>query len=102
MERLNQPVIVETNALEPVSTFVAPAGNTIAEILHLAKVPEATWGHVVIVMNGIEVARDQWERVEPRDEDILGIHVIPLGGEGGKGPVREPPRAEHPLQPDQA
>ena len=88
MERLNQPVIVETNALEPVSTFVAPAGNTIAEILHLAKVPEATWGHVVIVMNGIEVARDQWERVEPRDDDILGIHVIPLGGDGAKGILR--------------
>ena len=88
MERLKQPVIIEANALEPVSTFFVPPNNTITEILHLAKVPEGTWGHVVIIMNGIEVPRDQWSRVEPREEDILGIHVIPLGSDGAKGILR--------------
>jgi len=88
MERLNQPVIVEANALEPVLTFLAPPGNTIAEILLLANVPKSAWGHVVIIMNGVEIKRDQWEVIEPREDDILGVHVIPLGGEGGKGILR--------------
>jgi hypothetical protein len=88
MERLNHPVIIESNALEPVTTFYVEPNNTIGEILELAKIPKAIYPNVVVIMNGIEVTRDQWDFVEPRDEDIIGLHVIPLGGDGAKGILR--------------
>ena len=88
MEQLNHPVIVESNALEPVTTFYVPPGNTIGEILELAKIPKSLYPYVVVIMNGIEVRQDQWDFIEPRDEDILGLHVIPLGGDGAKGILR--------------
>ena len=88
MERLNHPVIVESNALEPVATFYVPPGNTISEIIELAKIPKNLYPYVVVIMNGIEVRQDQWDFIEPRDEDILGLHVIPLGGDGAKGILR--------------
>lgn len=82
MERVNQAVVLERNVLEPVQQFVVDPGYTIKEILELATIPEPVWNNVVVTMNGVEVARDQWDRVEPREEDVLGIHVIPLGGDG--------------------
>ena len=88
MERLNQPVIFEANALEPVTTFFVPAGNTISEILELAEIPKNLYPFVVVIMNGVEVPKDQWSRVEPRFDDIIGLHVIPLGGDGAKGILR--------------
>ena len=88
MDRMNTPVVFERNVLEPVQQFTAPPGLTITEILHLAKVPEPIFNNVMIVMNGVEVARDQWCRVEPREDDVLAIHVIPLGGSDGKSILR--------------
>ena len=88
MERLNHPVIVESNALEPVITFYVEPNNTIGEILELAKIPKSIYPNVVVIMNGIEVAPDQWDFIEPRDEDIIGLHVIPLGSDGAKGILR--------------
>ena len=89
MERLNnQPVIIEQNALEPVTTFYVEQGNTISEILAIAKIPEAIYPNVVIIMNGIEISQEQWSIIEPRDDDILGLHIIPLGGDGAKGILR--------------
>ena len=88
MERLNQPVIFEANALEPVTTFFVPAGNTISEILELAEIPKNLYPFVVVIMNGVEVPKDQWARVEPRFDDVIGLHVIPLGGDGAKGILR--------------
>ena len=88
MEHLNHPVIVESNALEPVVTFYVPPNNTISEILELAKIPKAIYPNVVVIINGIEVAQDQWDFMEPREEDIIGLHVIPLGGDGAKGILR--------------
>lgn len=87
MERVNQPAVIERNILEPVQTFEVAPGFTIAEILEQAAIPEPLWNNVVVTMNGITVERDQWLRVEPREEDILGIHVIPLGGDD-KGILR--------------
>ena len=88
MERLNQPIIFEANALEPVATFDVPAGNTISEIIALTTLPQNLYPFIVVIMNGIEVPRDQWERVEPRIDDIIGIHAIPMGGDGAKGILR--------------
>lgn len=88
MERLNTPVIIEANALEPVVTFYVPPNNTISEILELAKIPTHLYPYVVVIMNGIEVKQDQWDFIEPREEDIIGLHVIPLGGDGAKGILR--------------
>ena len=88
MERLNHPIVFEANALEPVTTFVVPAGNTIAEIIALTNTPPALYQFLVVMMNGVEVPQDQWERVEPRMDDIIGLHVIPMGGDGAKGILR--------------
>jgi hypothetical protein len=89
MERLNdQPVIIEQNTFEPVTTFYVEQGKTISEILTIAKIPEAIYPNVVIIMNGIEVSPEQWSIIEPRDEDILGLHIVPLGGDGAKGILR--------------
>ena len=88
MERLNHPIVFEANALEPVTTFVVPAGNTIAEIIALTNTPPALHQFLVVMMNGVEVPQDQWERVEPRMDDIIGLHVIPMGGDGAKGILR--------------
>ena len=82
MGEVNQPVVIERNILEPVQQFVVDPGYTIAEILRLATIPEPVWYNVLVTINGVQVERDQWERVEPREDDILGIHVIPLGGDG--------------------
>ena len=82
MERLNQPVVIERNILEPVQQFVVEPGNTIAEILELATIPVPIWCNLVVTMNGVLVSRDQFEIIEPRLDDVLSIHVIPLGGDG--------------------
>ena len=56
--------------------------------LKLANIPTTLYPYVVVTLNGTSVNQDQWHFIEPREEDIIGIHVIPMGGDGAKGLLR--------------
>ena len=80
--------IIDSHFGESALQVEVSAGLSIEGIVRQCEIPEAIWTNVVIVLNGIEVAREQWDSVYPVQSDVISVHVVPLGGGDGKNILR--------------
>ena len=68
--------------------FTVEHGLTLSEILQKAQVPTTIWDNITLVMNGVDVRRDQWLTLVPEEKDVIAIYVVPMGGGGSKNILR--------------
>lgn len=80
--------IIDSHFVESALQVEVSEGLSIEGIVRQCEIPEAIWTNVVIVLNGIEVARDEWDSVYPVQSDVISVHVVPLGGGDGKKILR--------------
>jgi len=80
--------IIDSHFGESALQVEVGAGLSVDGIVRQCEIPEAIWSNVVIVLNGIEVARGEWDSVYPVQSDVISIHVVPLGGGDGKAILR--------------
>ena len=80
--------IIDPHFAESAVQVEVSAGLSVEGIVRQCDIPEAVWANVVIVLNGIEVVRAEWGNVYPIEADIISVHVVPFGGEGGKTILR--------------
>ena len=80
--------IIDPHFAESALQVEVSAGLSVEGIVRQCDIPEAVWTNVVIVLNGIEVVRSEWDNVYPVESDIISVHVVPFGGEGGKSILR--------------
>ena len=80
--------IIDSHFGESALQVEVSEGLSIEGIVRQCEIPEAIWTNVVIVLNGIEVARDEWDSVYPVQSDVISVHVVPLGGGDGKKILR--------------
>ena len=80
--------IIDSHFGESALQVEVGAGLSVDGIVRQCEIPEAIWSNVVIVLNGIEVARGEWDSVYPVQSDVISIHVVPLGGGDGKQILR--------------
>ena len=80
--------IIDTHFADEATTFTVEQGMTIEEIVRACNIPEAIWSNVVIILNGTEIIRAEWDNVFPTEADVLSVHVVPLGGGDGKSILR--------------
>lgn len=73
---------ISTVSLEPPAKIEIPPGATVAEIVEAAKIPEAALPFVCIMLNGVEVARDEWDTVHAMEDDTIAVLVVPAGNDG--------------------
>jgi len=74
--------IIDAHFADEATTFTVAQGMTVEEIVKACDIPEAIWSNVVIILNGTEVIRAEWDNVFPTDADVLSVHVVPLGSDG--------------------
>lgn len=72
-------------AVERMSSAVA-SGSTIAEIIENHNPHLALHAHVYI--DGAYVPQDRWHLVRPKAGTTVSIRMVPMGGGGGKNPLR--------------
>ena len=75
VERYKDPAAIE---------FQLHPGLTIAQIMSENELPDVLLDNVMVVVNGTELARDQWAHFTTRENDLIGIYVRPAGGDSGK------------------
>ena len=80
--------LIDAHFAESAIKFEVAQGLSVLGIVKQCEIPEAIWSNVVIVLNGIEVTRDEWDNVYPVESDVISVHVVPLGGGDGKQILR--------------
>lgn len=63
-----------------------PAGGSIADIISGTGSGDGPWLHAYI--DGHWVARADWARIRPKAGTIVTLRAVPMGGGGGKNPLR--------------
>ncbi len=74
--------IIDSHFGESAVQVEVSQGLSVEGIVRQCEIPEAIWSNVVIVLNGIEVSKDQWDSVYPVQSDVISVHVVPLGSDG--------------------
>jgi sulfur carrier protein ThiS len=75
VERYKDPDAIE---------FQLQPGLTVAQLLSANELPDALLENVMVVVNGTDLARDQWAYFTTRENDLISIYVRPAGGDSGK------------------
>lgn len=64
------------------------AGLSIAQIIAQLQPDSALANYAHVYINGDYVPRDKWHSVTPKPLTIISIRMVPMGGGGGKNPLR--------------
>lgn len=78
------PVVVQPSPFSVVTKELpVPHGATVADIVTLAGLPEASHGFVRVFVDDLEIPRASWHLMRPRVGRHVYIRVTPMGKEGG-------------------
>ncbi|HEX2753259.1 MAG TPA: host specificity factor TipJ family phage tail protein [Alphaproteobacteria bacterium] len=65
-----------------------PAGQTVAEIIAGFDKSAVSLPHAHVYIDGGYIPRDNWHAVRPKAGTVLSLRMVPMGGGGGKNPLR--------------
>lgn len=65
-----------------------PAGGSLCDIAAAAGLAPELWPYTHVFVNGHHVPRGNWARVRPHAGTVVTLRMLPMGGGGGKNPLR--------------